>query len=161
MERRLSICMIVWFLGITAFALGIAAEFKTIKESDIHFFAPGGCEYPRTPAFALGLTAFVVLFIAHTMIHTSAGCFCCNLRLCSCAVFYAFMSWSMFALACIRLLEGSMVNDRHEMYSDVCYEAFERWIFARGALWSLGSITYGVLFYLSKSSIKDMNQMGT
>ncbi|KAI3913725.1 hypothetical protein MKW98_011786, partial [Papaver atlanticum] len=166
MEKRvLLICIGVCFLGVTAAALGFAAESKRIKESEINFFAPGKCAYPRTPAFALGLTAFVVLIVTHGIINASAGCMYCNKLSSAWVTFCAVFSWLMSTLASIQLLAGSILNDRHtmdEMYSvDFCYEVLRPWIFAKGAILGLISVTFGVLYYLNISSIKDRNQMGT
>ncbi|KAI3913723.1 hypothetical protein MKW98_011784, partial [Papaver atlanticum] len=45
--------------------------------SDIEF-SSSGCTYPRSSAFALGLTAFLLLVVAHAIINASAGCIRCN-----------------------------------------------------------------------------------
>ncbi|KAI3925718.1 hypothetical protein MKX01_003277 [Papaver californicum] len=166
MKRRvLLICIGVCFLGVIAAALGFGAESKRIKESEINFYAPGKCTYPRTPAFALGLTAFLVLIVAHAIINASAGCNCCNKLSSAWVSFCAVFSWLMFGLASILLLAGSVLNDRHtvdDMYSvDFCYEVLRPWIFAKGAILGLISVTFGVLYYLTISSIKDTIQMGT
>ncbi|RZC74081.1 hypothetical protein C5167_049561 [Papaver somniferum] len=132
MEKRvLLVCIGVCFLGVTAAALGFGAESKRIKG----------------------------------IINASAGCMCYN-RLCSAWVtFCAVFSWLMSTLASIQLLAGSILNDRHtmdEMYSvDFCYEVLRPWIFAKGAILGLISVTFGVLYYLNISLIKDRNQMGT
>ncbi|XP_026407664.1 uncharacterized protein LOC113302913 isoform X2 [Papaver somniferum] len=114
MKRRvLLICIGVGFLGVLAAALGFGAESERIKESEINFIDPGKCTYPRTPAFALGLTAFFVLIVAHAIINASAGCICCNKLSGAWVTFCAVFSWLMSALASILLLAGSLLNDRH------------------------------------------------
>ncbi|KAI3856376.1 hypothetical protein MKX03_034458, partial [Papaver bracteatum] len=166
MEKRvLLICIGVGFLGVIAAALGFGAESKRIKESDIDFIDSGKCTYPRTPAFALGLTAFLVLIVAHAIINASTGCICCNKLSGAWVTFCAVFSWLVSALGSILLLAGSLLNDRHtvdERYSvDFCYEVLRPWIFAKGAILGLISVTFGVLYYINISSIIHMNQMGT
>ncbi|KAI3950091.1 hypothetical protein MKW98_008536 [Papaver atlanticum] len=160
MERRLWICIVVSFLGLLSAALAFGAEFKRIKLSEIDCFTSGKCTYPRTPAFSLGLTAFLVLIIAHAIINAAAGCNFRN-KLCSAPIaFCALFSWLMSALASILLLAGSLVNDRHTM-AVLDYEVVEPWIFAKGAMLGLVSVIAGVVYYLTISSIKQMNQMVT
>ncbi|KAI3859776.1 hypothetical protein MKW98_011593 [Papaver atlanticum] len=160
MERRVLICIVVCFLGLLSAALAFGAEFKRKKLSEIDFYASGKCTYPRTPAFALGLTAFLVLIIAHAIINAASGCNFRN-KLCSAPIaFCALFSWCMSAFASIYLIQGSLVNDRHTM--DVLYyEVVEPWIFAKGAMLGLISVIAGVVYYLTISSIKHMNQIVT
>ncbi|XP_026408943.1 uncharacterized protein LOC113304052 isoform X1 [Papaver somniferum] len=79
-SKALVVCLTVGFLGLLAFALGLTAEIKRIKVSDVTFTSYHECTHPRSVAFALGLTASLSLIIAHVIIHVSAGSFCCCYR---------------------------------------------------------------------------------
>ncbi|XP_026379410.1 uncharacterized protein LOC113274140 [Papaver somniferum] len=149
MERRQLICIGVCFLGLLAAALGFAAESKRIKRSDIEFYSSGECTYPKSPAFALGLTAFLLLVVAHAIINASAGCICCNNS--AWMSLFAVLSWSMFALASILLLVGSVLNNRHTMDDPInfCYGVREPWIFVNGALLGLLSVTFGIFYFIT------------
>ncbi|XP_026378503.1 uncharacterized protein LOC113272935 [Papaver somniferum] len=98
--------------------------------------------------------------IAHVIINAAAGCNCrdklCSLPIAVCAIF----SWLMSACASVYLIGGSVANDRHTM--DVLYyEVVEPLLFAKGAIVGLVSVIAGVVYYLTISSIKHMNQMVT
>ncbi|XP_026378505.1 uncharacterized protein LOC113272937 [Papaver somniferum] len=156
MRRQLT-CIGLCFLGVGVAVLGFCAEFNTIKESEIQFFAPGKCTYPRTPAFALGLTAFLVLIVAHAIINASVGCISLN-KLCSSYwfLFYAIISWVAFVIASVYLIEGLVLHDGHimdEKYSSFCHKVLEFGIFENGALWGLTSVIFGVLYYRKNQTV--------
>ncbi|MCL7026785.1 hypothetical protein MKW94_026978, partial [Papaver nudicaule] len=72
----------------------------------------------------------------------------------------------IFAVASILLLAGSVLSDRHTMdmmYStDFCSKGLRPKIFIAGALWSLASVMWGILYYLfTIFSAKETNQIGT
>ncbi|KAL5568170.1 hypothetical protein UlMin_024745 [Ulmus minor] len=79
MEKKvLLISCAVGFLGLLSAATGFGAEGNRIKGSEVEFISATQCEYPRSPAMALGLTAAIALMVAKIIINASTGCICCK-----------------------------------------------------------------------------------
>ncbi|RXI08162.1 hypothetical protein DVH24_022306 [Malus domestica] len=79
MERKvLLVCSAVGLLGLLSAATGFAAEGTRIKGSQVQFVSNTQCEYPRSPALGLGVTAAVALMLAHIIVNVSTGCICCK-----------------------------------------------------------------------------------
>ncbi|KAK6232499.1 DESIGUAL/Modifying wall lignin-1/2 - like 6 [Theobroma cacao] len=79
MERKaIVLCNVVGFLGILSAVTGFAAEATRIQASQVKFISPTQCQYPRSPALGLGLTAAVALLIAQIIINSATGCICCK-----------------------------------------------------------------------------------
>ncbi|KAA8533492.1 hypothetical protein F0562_031074 [Nyssa sinensis] len=166
MERKvIVVCTVVGFLGLLAAALGFAAEATRIKGSQVHFTAPSVCEYPRSPALALGLTAAVTLMIAQFIINVASGCICCrrghphqsnsNWTL---ALVCFVISWLTSVIAFLLLLTGAILNDQHgEEYGNYYCYVLKPGVFAGAAVLSLASIIFGVIYYFTLTSAKNKN----
>ncbi|KAJ8427932.1 hypothetical protein Cgig2_023308 [Carnegiea gigantea] len=168
MERKsLVICIVVGLLGLLSSVLGFVAEAKRIKASQVTEVAPGVCSYPRSPAYALGITAAFALLIARVVIDFASGCFCCRKRPYSSTTQQAFAlvccmtSWFAFVMGFILLLGGAALNDEHgaeNLYLSYyyCY-VVKPGVFAVAAILSLVSVTFGILYYLTLSSGNKVN----
>ncbi|CAK9172485.1 unnamed protein product [Ilex paraguariensis] len=168
MERKeVVVCAVAGFLGLLSAALGFAAEDKRIKGSQVQFSSRSDCVYPRSPALALGLTADVALMIAQIIINVAAGCFCCkrgphqsNSKWTLALVCFV-VSWFTFVIAFLLLLTGAALNDQHgeeNMYfgNYYCY-VVKPGVFAGAAVLSLASVVLGILYYLTLTSAKNVN----
>ncbi|KAM7253784.1 hypothetical protein ACFE04_031466 [Oxalis oulophora] len=165
MERRaLVVISSACFLALLAAATGFAAEGTRIKASSVEVTG-SSCTYPRSPAFALGLIAAVSLMLAQILINVFTGCVCCitrsypqntNWRL---AFVFFLLSWFTFVIGFLLLLTGAALNDQHgegTMYfgSYYCY-VVKPGVFAGGAVLSLASVTFGILYYLALTAAKN------
>ncbi|XP_059667372.1 protein MODIFYING WALL LIGNIN-1-like [Cornus florida] len=168
MERKsIVICAVVGFLGLLSAALGFAAEAKRIKGSQVEFNTPSICVYPRSPALALGLTAAVALMIAQIIVNVATGCICCrrgsrqsnsNWTL---ALICFVVSWFTFVIAFLLLLTGAALNDQHGeentyLGNYYCY-VVKPGVFAGAAVLSLASVILGIIYYLTLTSVKNVN----
>ncbi|XP_021282302.1 uncharacterized protein LOC110415120 [Herrania umbratica] len=166
MERKaIVLCSVVGFLGILSAVTGFAAEATRIQASQVKFVSSTQCQYPRSPALGLGLTAAVALLIAQIIINSSTGCICCkrtrqswNSNWTKALVFYV-VSWFTFVIAFLLLLTGSALNDQHGEESVYfgnyyCY-VVRPGVFAGGAVLALASVTLGIFYYLTLNVAKD------
>ncbi|EOY09992.1 PREDICTED: uncharacterized protein LOC18599450 [Theobroma cacao] len=166
MERKaIVLCNVVGFLGILSAVTGFAAEATRIQASQVKFISPTQCQYPRSPALGLGLTAAVALLIAQIIINSATGCICCkrtrqtwNSNWTKALVFYV-VSWFTFVIAFLLLLTGSALNDQHGEESVYfgnyyCY-VVKPGVFAGGAVLALASVTLGIFYYLTVNMAKD------
>ncbi|KAI4295320.1 hypothetical protein L6164_035377 [Bauhinia variegata] len=171
MERKvLLVCSVVVFLGLLSAATSFAAEGTRTKASQVQFVTPTRCSYPRSPALPLGLTGALALMMAHIVINVSNGCICCRRnprvpdstwRL---ALVCFVLSWFTFVIAFLLLLTGAALNDQHGeegfyLGSYNCY-VVKPGVFAGGAILSLASVTFGLVYYLSLSAAKNGNTWG-
>ncbi|RZC69530.1 hypothetical protein C5167_032662 [Papaver somniferum] len=157
-SKPLVVCLTVGFLGLLAFALGLAAEIKRIKVSDVTFTSYHECTHPRSVAFALGLTASLSLIIAHVIIHEETFMvFLVNTSIHNDLIFY----WSTLILAVLLLLAGTSLNDYKSSKGSTivgakCY-LVKPVVFIGSAVVSLVNVTTGIIFYLMiVSAIKKM-----
>ncbi|MCL7037631.1 hypothetical protein MKW94_014655 [Papaver nudicaule] len=139
-NRALVVCVTVGFLGLLAFSLGLSAEIKRIKVSDVTFTSYHECTHPRSVAFALGLTASLSLIIANVIINVSAGSFCC-----------------LLSLAVLLLLAGTSLNDYKSSKGSTivgtkCY-LVKPGVFVGGAVVSLVNVATGIVYYLMTVSM--------
>ncbi|WRX24502.1 DESIGUAL/Modifying wall lignin-1/2 - like 7 [Theobroma cacao] len=140
MERKaIVLCNVVGFLGILSAVTGFAAEATRIQASQVKFISPTQCQYPRSPALGLGLTAAVALLIAQIIINSATG--------------------FTFVIAFLLLLTGSALNDQHGEESVYfgnyyCY-VVKPGVFAGGAVLALASVTLGIFYYLTVNMAKD------
>ncbi|OWM79412.1 uncharacterized protein LOC116204973 [Punica granatum] len=165
MERKVVVvCSVVGFLGLLSAATGFGAEGTRIKGSEVQFTTPTQCEYPRSPALPLGLTAAVALMVAQVLINVSTGCICCrrnpypsNSNWTLALVFFV-VSWFTFIIAFLLLLTGAALNDQHGEESIYfgnyyCY-VVKPGVFAGGAILSLASVSFGIMYYLTLTKAK-------
>ncbi|KAK4795501.1 hypothetical protein SAY86_027827 [Trapa natans] len=165
MERKVVVvCSVVGFLGLLSAATGFGAEGTRIKGSEVQVETPSQCEYPRTAALPLGLTAAIALMVAQVIINLSTGCICCrrnpypsnsNWTL---ALVSFVVSWFTFIIAFLLLLTGAALNDQHGEKSIYlgnyyCY-VVKPGVFAGGAILSLASVSFGILYYLILTKAK-------
>ncbi|KAK4256231.1 hypothetical protein QN277_009125 [Acacia crassicarpa] len=166
MERKgLVVCGVVGFLGLLSAATGFGAEGTRIKISQISTDPPDVCNYPRSPALPLGLTAALSLLIAQIIINVSTGCICCrrspripdsSWRL---ALLCFVLSWFTFVIGFLLLLTGAALNDQRgdqSSYFDYynCY-VVKPGVFAGGAILSLASAAFGIVYYITLSAGKN------
>ncbi|KAB2612208.1 hypothetical protein D8674_042008 [Pyrus ussuriensis x Pyrus communis] len=166
MERKvLLVCCAVGLLGLLSAATGFGAEGTRIKGSQVQFVSNTQCEYPRSPALGLGVTAAVALMLAHIIINVSTGCICCKRSPhpsnsnWTVALFCFVFSWFTFVIAFLLLLTGAALNDRHgveSMYfgNYYCY-VVKPGVFAGGALLSFACVVLGIVYYVILNSAKN------
>ncbi|OWM75759.1 hypothetical protein CDL15_Pgr021924 [Punica granatum] len=102
----------------------------------------------------------MALVIAQIIINLGTGCTCCNKspHLSSSSWTIA-VGWFTFAVAFFLLLTAAAMNERHgENSTDFgnyyCY-VVKLGIFAGGAALSIVSVTLGMLYYLTMTSLSD------
>ncbi|PQM41252.1 uncharacterized protein Pyn_13349 [Prunus yedoensis var. nudiflora] len=168
MERKvLLVCCAVGLLGLLSAATGFGAEKTRIKGSQVQFVSTTQCEYPRSPALGLGVTAAVALMVAQIIINVSTGCICCKRSPqpsnsnWTVALFCFVVSWFTFVIAFLLLLTGATLNDQHDVESMYfgnyyCY-VVKPGVFAGGAALSLASVVLGIVYYVTLNSVKDSN----
>ncbi|KAI3411297.1 uncharacterized protein J3R85_018188 [Psidium guajava] len=170
MDRKgLGISGVVGFFGLLSAATAFAAEATRIKASEVQLISPTQCEYPRSPALALGLVSVLALVIAQVIINMATGCICCRNPHPSnssgtIAVICFVVSWCTFVTAFLLLLAAAALNDRHgeeNMYFGYyyCY-VVKPGVFAGGALLSLATVTLGMISYLILTSAKNSTDQG-
>ncbi|GAV86951.1 DUF1218 domain-containing protein [Cephalotus follicularis] len=167
MQRKaLIVCSVVGFLGLLSAATGFGAEATRIKASEVQLTSPTDCSYPQTPALGLGLTASVALLVAQLIINVVSGCICCrkgprpanpNWTL---ALICFVLSWFTFVIAFLLFLTGAALNNQNgggSMYiGNYCY-VVKPGVFAGGAVLSLASVTFGIIYFLALNSVKNNN----
>ncbi|KAJ8554199.1 hypothetical protein K7X08_024877 [Anisodus acutangulus] len=168
MERKVIVISgVVGFLGILSAVTGFAAEATRIKGSHVQFPSPSECVYPRSPALGLGLTAVVALMVAQIIVNVASGCVCCRKgphqsgSNWSLALICFVVSWFTFVIAFLLLLTGAALNDQHgeeSLYfgNYYCY-VVKPGVFAGAAVLSLASVALGIIYYISLSSAKNIN----
>ncbi|XP_020214071.1 uncharacterized protein LOC109798275 [Cajanus cajan] len=169
MERKtLLVCCLVAFLGLLAAATSFAAEATRIKGSQVHFVTPNQCTYPRSPALSLGLTAALALMLSQIVINVATGCVCCrkssqipdsNWKV---ALVCFVLSWFTFVIAFLLLLTGAALNDQRGEESVYfgyyyCY-VVKPGVFAGGAILSIASVAFGIVYYISLTKGKNGGQ---
>lgn len=169
MERKtLLVCCVVAFLGLLAAATSFAAEATRIKGSQVHFVTPNQCTYPRSPALSLGLTAALALMLSQIVINVATGCVCCrkssqipdsNWKV---ALVCFVLSWFTFVIAFLLLLTGAALNDQRGEESVYfgyyyCY-VVKPGVFAGGAILSIASVAFGIVYYISLTKGKNGGQ---
>ncbi|KAL3730911.1 hypothetical protein ACJRO7_027863 [Eucalyptus globulus] len=117
MDRKgVMICGVVGFLGLLSAAMGFAAEANRIKASEVLSAKPPQCDYPHSPAAALGLIAALTLIIAQVIINMATGCICCrrnphpSTSSGTIAVICFILSWITFAIVLLLLLAAAALN---------------------------------------------------
>ncbi|KAL5168836.1 hypothetical protein HKD37_11G030895 [Glycine soja] len=134
MERKvLILCSVVAFLGLLSAATSFGAEATRIKVSQVHFVTPNQCTYPRSPALPLGLIAAVALVLSQIIINVGTG--------------------FTFVIGFLLLLTGAALNDQRGEESVYfgyyyCY-VVKPGVFAGGAILSVASAAFGILYYIS------------
>ncbi|RZC73986.1 hypothetical protein C5167_049467 [Papaver somniferum] len=126
-SKALVVCLTVGFLGLLAFALGLTAEIKRIKVSDVTFTSYHECTHPRSVAFALE-----ILFLIQPLIGGN---------------FHGFLGTS---LNDYKSSKGSTIVGAK------CY-LVKPGVFVGSEVVSLVNVTTGIIFYLmTVSAIKKM-----
>lgn len=171
-RRSLIICAVVGFLGLLSAILGFAAEGKRIKASQVVETSPGVCSYPKSPAYALGITAAFALLFAQITIAVVSGCFCCRRNSFPSTTHWALalvcfiISWFTFVLAFLVFLGGAFLNNQHgeqDAYLSYyhCY-VLKPGVFSTASVLALASVALGILYYVTLSSGKLVsNPVGT
>ncbi|XP_014493484.1 uncharacterized protein LOC106755784 [Vigna radiata var. radiata] len=164
-KKALIVCCVVGFLGLLAAATSFAAEATRIKASQVHFVSINQCTYPRSPAMALGLIAALALMISQIIINVATGCVCCrrssqipdsNWKV---ALACFVLSWFTFVIGFLLLLTGAALNDQRGEESVYfgyyyCY-VVKAGVFAGGAILSLASAAFGIVYYISLTEKKN------
>nr|ACU19954.1 unknown [Glycine max] len=169
MEKKvLILCCVVAFLGLLSAATSFGAEATRIKVSQVHFVAPNQCTYPRSPALPPGLTAALALMLSQIIINVGTGCVCCrknsqipdsNWKV---ALVCFVLSWLTFVIGFLLLLTGAALNDQRGEESVYfgyyyCY-VVKPGVFTGGAILSLASDAFGILYYISLTERKNGSQ---
>ncbi|KAK7264033.1 hypothetical protein RJT34_31635 [Clitoria ternatea] len=166
MERKvLIVCCFVGFLGLLSAATSFAAEATRIKASQVHFVTMDQCMYPRSPAMSLGLIATLALMISQIVINVSTGCICCRRSVqipdsnWKVALVCFVLSWFTFVIAFLLLFTGAALNDERGEESVYfgyyyCY-VVKPGVFAGGAILSLASVAFGIVYYISLTEGKN------
>ncbi|WVZ02970.1 hypothetical protein V8G54_023776 [Vigna mungo] len=141
-KKALIVCCVVGFLGLLAAATSFAAEATRIKASQVHFVSISQCTYPRSPAMALGLIAALALMVSQIIINVATG--------------------FTFVIGFLLLLTGAALNDQRgeeNVYFGYyyCY-VVKAGVFAGGAILSLASAAFGILYYISLTEKKNAMQ---
>ncbi|KAK9724088.1 hypothetical protein RND81_05G047300 [Saponaria officinalis] len=163
-RRRLVISTVAALLGLASTALGFAAEGKRIKVSQVNEVSAGVCSYPRSPAYALGITSALSLLLAHLILNFASGCICCRCNPYSSTARWTLsllcfiVSWFTFVVAFLLLLGGAALNDEHgaeNVYISYyyCY-VVKPGVFALAAILSCASVALSILYFLTISSKK-------
>ncbi|PKA49680.1 hypothetical protein AXF42_Ash004221 [Apostasia shenzhenica] len=112
---QLAIVRAVLFLGSVAFSCCLAAEFNKSKVTRDMKVDGNRCSLPRSPAFALGVTALVCLSVAQIAGTTAAGARICSgdsRRSRATPIALLVLSWVSFALAAILLGTASSMSNK-------------------------------------------------
>ncbi|KAI4383027.1 hypothetical protein MLD38_008909 [Melastoma candidum] len=166
MEKQVALlCALLCVLAVLSASTGFAAEFTRIKAYQVNFVSPTECKYPRSPAMPLGLTSALALMLAHVISNVATGCVCFrryhhpsnSQRMM--ALLYFVSSWFAFIIGFLLLLTGAALNDQHgedSIYfrNYYCY-VVKPGVFAGGAILSLVSISFGILYFLALNKAKD------
>lgn len=163
-QLRFLICLVVGFLGLLAFVLGIVAEVKRVRVGDIAILDDGTCLYPTSPAEALGIVSALALLVAVVIVNAAAGCVCCcgGTYRSSCkkaiAIICLVVSWLTFLSAFSTLMVGAIVSGQHKTsidsqgYYTCAY--IKSGYFAGGAVLGLISVPLGIIYYILASEVK-------
>ncbi|KAL0907940.1 hypothetical protein M5K25_022397 [Dendrobium thyrsiflorum] len=126
--------------------------------SDVVIRIPGQCRYPDSPTVFLGLASAIAVVIAQATISIIAGCICCrrNANISdtnwTVALISFVASWITFIIAFLLLLTGVAVNDLKSVdqsnFDDYCY-IVKPGVFSGGAIFSLASVSLGIVYYLA------------
>ncbi|KAI0494019.1 hypothetical protein KFK09_024150 [Dendrobium nobile] len=162
------ICGTVGFLGLVSAALGFSAEATRVKASDVVIRIPGQCRYPDSPTVFLGLASAIAVVIAQATISIIAGCICCKRNAntsdtnWTVALISFVASWITFIIAFLLLLTGVALNDLKSVdqnnFDDYCY-IVKPGVFSGGAIFSLASVSLGILYYLALQPSKTSQPM--
>ncbi|CAD5193127.1 unnamed protein product [Musa acuminata subsp. malaccensis] len=168
-KNNVMVCAAVGFLGLLSAALGFAAEATRITVSDVQTTNLVVCTYPRTPALALGLLAAVALMIAQAIIKTVSGCICCTkypnpsdtnwtLGLISFIATWFFLFKlisALFQASNLIIIFFSSIMQGY-FHNSLCTIAIiESGVFSGGAVLSLASVAFGIVYYVSSYSAKN------
>ncbi|XP_068649638.1 protein MODIFYING WALL LIGNIN-1-like [Aristolochia californica] len=157
---------VVLLLGLIAFSICAAAEFKKTKAKDIKLDGKL-CSLPSSPAFGLGIVASICLFTAQiigtTLVRTGFRFrdkdpnhnFNQSSRAKSLAVLLMLLSWTSFGFAEILVGVGASMN-REQKYGDgwldgECYVT-KNGVFMGAAVLSLATVvfTLGAAFTIGR-----------
>ncbi|XP_028549776.1 uncharacterized protein LOC110093731 [Dendrobium catenatum] len=150
------------FGGRTAGSRGL------LTASDVVVRIPGQCRYPDSPTVFLGLASAIAVVIAQATISIIAGCICCKRNAntsdtnWTVALISFVASWITFIIAFLLLLTGVALNDLKSVdqnnFDDYCY-IVKPGVFSGGAIFSLASVSLGILYYLALQPSKTSESM--
>lgn len=160
------VCGLVFFLGFASAVLGLFAEMKRIKASQVRIINDR-CVYPRSPSLGLGVSAALVLLIAQVFVTVVGGCVCCRsgpplppnstaASNRSVAIICLVACWITFLNAFALLMAGASLNDQRQEYmwlGGQC-NVVKPLVFAGGSLLALATVVLDLIFYLASSAAK-------
>lgn len=151
---------LIGFLGLTAVATGIAAEFTRNKANDVRY-EEGGCSLPSSPALALGTTAALALFLAQLIANAIGGFVCCardlrNILTCNrLATMILLFSWMSFAIAIYLFVAGSSMSQSQPYnkpwLDEGCY-VVKAGVFGAAAALSFLTVILDILYYIAMTA---------
>ncbi|KAK9732483.1 hypothetical protein RND81_04G003200 [Saponaria officinalis] len=166
--KSVVMCSFVIFLGLLSTLLGFLAEAKRIKVSQVKIDSGRVC--PGSPAYGLGATSALCLLLAQLIISIQTGIFCCRRH-----IYASIMHWIVsvlcytvssftFLVAFILLSGGAALNSKYEAQqvyfeSDGTYSCYvvATGVFAVASVLSFASVTFGILYLLTISSVKNVD----
>ncbi|CAA0826545.1 Protein of unknown function (DUF1218 [Striga hermonthica] len=152
------VCFLIMVIDIVAGVLGIQAEVAENKVQELRVWV-FECRDPSNQAFKLGLSAVVLLCLAHIITNLLGGCVFIgskeeldraspNKQLAAASLV---MSWIMLAIAFILLMSGTLANAQTRKN---CGIAHHRQLSIGGILCFVHGL-FSVAYYVSASAIAD------
>ncbi|XP_071726732.1 uncharacterized protein [Rutidosis leptorrhynchoides] len=147
MERKVvGHCIFAIVLGIIAAAMGFAAEATKAKKSDTRIGDDQSCDFPSSPALALGIVAAVFTIITRIYISVSfgeAGCCRTDPNTTSFSKLLFVLSRVTSVIAVVLLLTAAVLS-KSRLPVD------RSGIFAAGAILALSGVAFGITAYLCR-----------
>ncbi|XP_004504899.1 protein DESIGUAL 2-like [Cicer arietinum] len=150
------VCIIVIVMDVVAGILGIQAEIAQNKVKDLKMWVLE-CRDPSYEAFKLGLSASILLALAHAISHFLGGCICIkskeeykratsNRQL---AMLFLIFSWILLGAAFCMLIIGTLANSRSR---ESCGLSNHRFLSIGGILCFIHGL-FTVAYYVSATAI--------
>ncbi|KAJ7520143.1 hypothetical protein O6H91_20G068700 [Diphasiastrum complanatum] len=159
------VCTAIILLGVVAAVLGLIAETKRIKASQV-ISSNGHCIYPSNSALLLGVIAAFSLLLGQVIANVAGGCICCirgangpypSSSSKTIAILSLILSWVTFLNAFVLLLAGASLQNRHQQddqwFGGRCF-VVKPGVFVTGALLSLATAGFGLVYFLAVSKVQ-------
>ncbi|CAK8577876.1 unnamed protein product [Lathyrus sativus] len=151
------VCIVVIVMDVVAGILGIQAEIAQNKVKDLKIWVLV-CRDPSYQAFKLGLSASILLALAHATAHFLGGCVCTksieeykratsNRQL---AMTFLVLSWIVLGVAFSMLIIGTLANSRSR---ESCGISNHRFLSIGGILCFIHGL-FTVAYYVSATATR-------
>ncbi|KAI5386313.1 protein DESIGUAL 2 [Lathyrus oleraceus] len=151
------VCIVVIVMDVVAGILGIQAEIAQNKVKDLKMWVLV-CRDPSYQAFKLGLSASILLALAHAIAHFLGGCICTksieqykratsNRQL---AMAFLVLSWIVLGVAFSMLIIGTLANSRSR---ESCGISNHRFLSIGGILCFIHGL-FTVAYYVSATATR-------